>query len=324
MDWKYLSTVYDDNLTGAEHTNRALSHLDSDPASDEDETPGSQAESEFGFEGDTLQTAQDKIMSELARLKDSDGEDVSYPFIGKPDRNLYKDYYAIIQHPVSLRSIQKKRHFKERVAEAKRLVPDQSQVDGNSELPRIKLKMGKVMPEPTAQRLSLKLSAQGSDIASKDIHQTSSVAVNDESLKRQRDHVRTESTGEEVNMSRTRSFRRTVESPESSGANTPAGSEQHQGLAGGRDMFNSIKNETGTSQVFPGSFADASATEIPQYSSGSGRVPLQQPLGTSPTDSFLRRPGQGLGPAASLSGQYFPAAGEDSRTRGSAATSLLW
>lgn len=36
------------------------------------------------------------------------GEDVSYPFIGKPDRNLYKDYYEIIQHPVSLRSIQKR------------------------------------------------------------------------------------------------------------------------------------------------------------------------------------------------------------------------
>lgn len=36
------------------------------------------------------------------------GEDVSYPFIGKPDRNLYRDYYEIIQHPVSLRSIQKR------------------------------------------------------------------------------------------------------------------------------------------------------------------------------------------------------------------------
>jgi Transcription factor involved in chromatin remodeling, contains bromodomain len=51
-------------------------------------------------------------MSELTRLKDSEwvslilifcvrlmsrtsGEDVSYPFIGKPDRNLYRDYYEI-------------------------------------------------------------------------------------------------------------------------------------------------------------------------------------------------------------------------------------
>lgn len=37
----------------------------------------------------------------------SSGEDVAYPFIGKPDRNLYRDYYEIIQHPVSLRTIQK-------------------------------------------------------------------------------------------------------------------------------------------------------------------------------------------------------------------------
>lgn len=36
------------------------------------------------------------------------GDEVAYPFIGKPDRNLYRDYYEIIQHPVSLRSIQKK------------------------------------------------------------------------------------------------------------------------------------------------------------------------------------------------------------------------
>ncbi|KAF7515643.1 hypothetical protein PCG10_002980, partial [Penicillium crustosum] len=88
-----------------EESNRASSHQDSEEA---DQTRESQAESEADFEGDSLQTAQDKIMSELTRLKDSDGEDISYPFIGKPDRNLYRDYYEIIQHPVSLRSIQKR------------------------------------------------------------------------------------------------------------------------------------------------------------------------------------------------------------------------
>lgn len=36
------------------------------------------------------------------------GQEVAYPFIGKPDRTLYRDYYELIQHPVSLRSIQKK------------------------------------------------------------------------------------------------------------------------------------------------------------------------------------------------------------------------
>lgn len=29
------------------------------------------------------------------------------PFLYKPDRNLYKEYYEIIQHPVSLRSLLK-------------------------------------------------------------------------------------------------------------------------------------------------------------------------------------------------------------------------
>ncbi|CAG8367313.1 unnamed protein product [Penicillium salamii] len=86
-----------------EMSSRASSHMDSD----EDEAPESQ-ESEVDFEGDSLQSAQDKIMSELTRLQDDDGQEVAYPFIGKPDRTLYRDYYELIQHPVSLRSIQKK------------------------------------------------------------------------------------------------------------------------------------------------------------------------------------------------------------------------
>ncbi|CRL28439.1 Bromodomain [Penicillium camemberti] len=111
-DMKFRRTkrqkVSGDDLMVPEESNRASSHLDSEPPEEADRTPESQAESEADFEGDSLQTAQDKIMSELTRLKDSDGEDVSYPFIGKPDRNLYRDYYEIIQHPVSLRSIQKR------------------------------------------------------------------------------------------------------------------------------------------------------------------------------------------------------------------------
>ncbi|KXG51146.1 Bromodomain [Penicillium griseofulvum] len=112
-DMKFRRTkrrkVSDDDII-PEESNRASSHLDSEPPEEADQTPESQAESEAeaDFEGDSLQTAQDKIMSELTRLKDADGEDVSYPFIGKPDRNLYRDYYEIIQHPVSLRSIQKR------------------------------------------------------------------------------------------------------------------------------------------------------------------------------------------------------------------------
>ncbi|KAI2701395.1 hypothetical protein CBS147372_4448 [Penicillium roqueforti] len=100
--------VSDDDLMIPDESNLASSHLDLEPPEEADRTPESQDESEGDFEGDSLQAAQDKIMSELTRLKDSDGQEVSYPFIGKPDRNLYRDYYEIIQHPVSLRSIQKR------------------------------------------------------------------------------------------------------------------------------------------------------------------------------------------------------------------------
>ncbi|CAG7936089.1 unnamed protein product [Penicillium olsonii] len=93
--------VSEDDLM--EISSRASSHTDSE----EDEAPEAQ-ESEVDFEGDNLQSAQDKIMSELTRLQDDDGQEVAYPFIGKPDRALYRDYYELIQHPVSLRSIQKK------------------------------------------------------------------------------------------------------------------------------------------------------------------------------------------------------------------------
>ncbi|CAI7631209.1 unnamed protein product [Penicillium bialowiezense] len=86
----------------------ASSRASSPIESENDEAPGSQDESEVDFEGDSLQSAQDKIMSELTKLQDEDGQEVAYPFIGKPDRTLYRDYYELIQHPVSLRSIQKK------------------------------------------------------------------------------------------------------------------------------------------------------------------------------------------------------------------------
>lgn len=50
----------------------------SEPAEDDDDAdespmePGEGDESEAGFQGDSLQTAQDKILSELAQLKDSE------------------------------------------------------------------------------------------------------------------------------------------------------------------------------------------------------------------------------------------------------------
>lgn len=35
-------------------------------------------------------------------------QEIAAPFITKPDQRMYKEYYDIIQHPVSLRGIQKR------------------------------------------------------------------------------------------------------------------------------------------------------------------------------------------------------------------------
>jgi chromatin structure-remodeling complex subunit RSC4 len=44
----------------------------------------------------------------LIKLTTLSGEEIAAPFINKPDKTMYKAYYDIIQHPVSLRGIQKR------------------------------------------------------------------------------------------------------------------------------------------------------------------------------------------------------------------------
>ncbi|CRG92211.1 Protein polybromo-1 [Talaromyces islandicus] len=91
-------------------------HADSGVEANQEEedhvsTQASQAvegdQQEEGFEGDSIQQAQDKILSEMIHLKDPEGQEVGSPFVNKPDKVLYKDYYDFIQHPVSLRSLLK-------------------------------------------------------------------------------------------------------------------------------------------------------------------------------------------------------------------------
>jgi len=48
-----------------------------DSEADADEASESQVESEVDFEGDSLQTAQDKIMSELTKLQDDESVSLS-------------------------------------------------------------------------------------------------------------------------------------------------------------------------------------------------------------------------------------------------------
>lgn len=114
------------------------------------------------------------------------------------------------------------------MVEAKKLVPDSVQVDGDPETPRIKLKMGAKDPEPSAQRLTLKMSGQTSETPSKE-KSSSGVAVDNDALKRQKEHVKTGSTSQDAETPRsprTRSLRRQPASPRPSVATTPSASEK--------------------------------------------------------------------------------------------------
>ncbi|PCG91025.1 Bromodomain [Penicillium occitanis (nom. inval.)] len=95
----------EENGDNEEQNADADADADDDKASDEAMDQGE--DEELNFEGDTIQLAQDKIISEMIPLRDDQGREVGGPFLYKPDKNLYKEYYEIIQHPVSLRSILK-------------------------------------------------------------------------------------------------------------------------------------------------------------------------------------------------------------------------
>ncbi|KAL8947698.1 MAG: hypothetical protein Q9222_006052 [Ikaeria aurantiellina] len=59
-----------------------------------------------GFGGDTFQKAQEKIIAEMLDLKNDDDELIVGPFVNLPSREL-RDYYRVIKHPVSLKSVQR-------------------------------------------------------------------------------------------------------------------------------------------------------------------------------------------------------------------------
>ncbi|EZG03712.1 hypothetical protein H106_06374 [Trichophyton rubrum CBS 735.88] len=52
-----------------------------------------------------FQAALEGILNEAIRMQDEDGEEKFAPFINLPDKHLYKEYYDVIDHPVSLRGI---------------------------------------------------------------------------------------------------------------------------------------------------------------------------------------------------------------------------
>ncbi|KAM5488419.1 hypothetical protein McanCB56680_000302 [Microsporum canis] len=52
-----------------------------------------------------FRAALEAILNEAIRMLDENGEEKFAPFINLPDKNLYKEYYDVIEHPVSLRGI---------------------------------------------------------------------------------------------------------------------------------------------------------------------------------------------------------------------------
>ncbi|KAL8699238.1 MAG: hypothetical protein Q9201_006120 [Fulgogasparrea decipioides] len=71
-------------------------------------TPAAQGTEGAGenFDGDTFQKAQEKIVAEMLDLRNDDDELIIGPFINLPSREL-RDYYRVIKHPVSLKSVQR-------------------------------------------------------------------------------------------------------------------------------------------------------------------------------------------------------------------------
>ncbi|KAL1961601.1 hypothetical protein VTN77DRAFT_1401 [Rasamsonia byssochlamydoides] len=272
--------------------------------------------SESSFEGDSLQEAQDRIISELIQLKDSQGRDVASPFINKPDRNLYKEYYEIIKHPVSLRSIQKQvrgtdgrkslpkttafptwqsfedevefiwrnarefneddseivafagileDYFKRRVAEAKRFVTESTQANGDGGVPRIRLKMGAgKTPEPSSQRLTLRLPGQKPSASLNEDALQQGVSVDSEALRGQQEIVKAGSNEQEVHAVTTppitRSLRKPAASPISNSGKIQRGVSAS---SSSRSTVATFNNET---QALPDGLGVVSSRETSQES----------------------------------------------------------
>ncbi|KAL1972139.1 hypothetical protein VTN31DRAFT_7358 [Thermomyces dupontii] len=299
---------------------------------DAQETPAENEdakEEDEGFEGKTLQEAQDKIIMELIHLKDDDGREVSAPFLAKPDRNLYKEYYDVIQHPVSLRSLQRQvrgregrkphsektafptwqsfidevsyvwrnarefneegseivelagiveEYFTRRVAEARAVVPDPPQQNGESSTPRIKLRMGSSnTPEPV-QKLTLKMSGQGTT--------EDQVAIDSEALRRQQELVKAGSVSRGASTPSGRNLR-SLASPVPS-----SGRESHDVVPDGTPNVPS-----GDAKAAPSTFANnaegqpVSTQAAAHTTSNEHPRPVSQ-QGQSSIDSIWRKPGQ--------------------------------
>ncbi|KAI4200055.1 MAG: hypothetical protein LQ350_004194 [Teloschistes chrysophthalmus] len=89
-------------------TRRASSAVNASSNARTSGTPAAHSTEGIGesFDGDTFQKAQEKIVAEMLDLRNDDDELIVGPFINLPSREL-REYYRVIKHPVSLKSVQK-------------------------------------------------------------------------------------------------------------------------------------------------------------------------------------------------------------------------
>jgi len=123
-------------------------------------------------------------------------------------------------------------YFKRRVAEARKFVPDSTQANEDGGAPRLKLKMGAAKtPEPSSQRLTLRLPGQKPDTVPREERGQPGVTVDSEALRRQQELVRAGSNGQDLHARSTppttRNLRKPPGSPRSSSGKGQV-SQEHQ------------------------------------------------------------------------------------------------
>ncbi|KAL9133571.1 MAG: hypothetical protein Q9175_005247 [Cornicularia normoerica] len=263
------------------------------------------------FEGNTFQQAQEKIVGEIMNHTNVEDQAIFAPFIHLPPRTLV-DYYKIIKHPVSLKSVQKlvrgikgrepptgstflkswhafeeESYFHTRLAEAKRSVAEPPQ-------PKVKLRMPAKSPEPP--KITLKFGGQKAT-------GSASMSVDNESLKRQQELVRAGANGYapvKGSIPNPALSRLSHERSESSEITTDGmKTETNQGQS---PALNAIPNGTSEARQSP----SASNLQMPPPMHLSSRMPSDSPHpqaapnGVAPTsqasntpfNSRLRQPGK--------------------------------
>ncbi|KAI9668980.1 MAG: hypothetical protein M1829_005208 [Trizodia sp. TS-e1964] len=185
-----LNTHTGSNNEAAMGADKPVVNSETNGAKHKTPTPLISQEARSIFENCTFQKAQDKILNMMIQLTDERGNLISQPFLNLPPKKL-ESYYAIIKHPVSLRSLQQQvrgvhgrgaakgntpynswqvfetaTFFLEKIPEAKALVKEPPLPASEPTGARIRLKVSTKTPEPPPKKIMLRVGgAQSTKIA---------------------------------------------------------------------------------------------------------------------------------------------------------------